>query len=396
MKTNNRKIVFYIILVLVIVAGGFYYWSMNSSDLSGGFAQSNGRIEATEIDIATKTAGRIDTILVKEGDFVQQGQELARMDTRALQEQLHEVQAQLRQAISAVVTAESGLVQRKSEKLAAQAVVRQREAELDAAQKRLNRSRVLVKTNAVSQQQVDDDTAQMQGAKAALEASKAQVAASIAAIDSAQAGIVQAKNRVEAATATERRITADLEDSILKAPRNGRIQYRVAEPGEVLGSGGRVLNMVDLSDVYMTFFLPTEQAGKVALGSEVHIILDAAPHIVIPAKTTFVASVAQFTPKTVETQNERLKLMFRVRARISPELLEKHLEYVKTGLPGKAYIRLDPQESWPTELEVRLPQWPINWWMMWLLIYSMSANITVITVRWMTSLLPFRPEKWWG
>ncbi|MBS0925820.1 HlyD family efflux transporter periplasmic adaptor subunit [Providencia sp. JGM181] len=356
MKINKRKVSFYLILVLAIIAVGYYYWSQNSSSLPEGFAQSNGRIEATEIDIATKTAGRIDTILVKEGDFVQQGQELARMDTRALQEQLHEVQAQLRQAISAVATAESGLVQRKSEKLAAQAVVRQREAELDAAQKRLNRSRVLVKTKAVSQQQVDDDTAQMQGAKAALEASKAQVAASTAAIDSAQAGIVQAKNRVEAATATERRITADLEDSILKAPRNGRIQYRVAEPGEVLGAGGRVLNMVDLSDVYMTFFLPTEQAGKVALGSEVHIILDAAPNIVIPAKTSFVASVAQFTPKTVETQNERLKLMFRVRARISPELLEKHLEYVKTGLPGKAYVRLDAQAAWPTDLEVRLPQ----------------------------------------
>ena len=356
MKINKRKVSFYLILILAIMAAGYYYWSQNSSSLPEGFAQSNGRIEATEIDIATKTAGRIDTILVKEGDFVQQGQELARMDTRALQEQLHEVQAQLRQAISAVATAESGLVQRKSEKLAAQAVVRQREAELDAAQKRLNRSRVLVKTKAVSQQQVDDDTAQMQGSKAALEASKAQVAASTAAIDSAQAGIVQAKNRVEAATATERRITADLDDSILKAPRNGRIQYRVAEPGEVLGAGGRVLNMVDLSDVYMTFFLPTEQAGKVALGSEVHIILDAAPNIVIPAKTSFVASVAQFTPKTVETQNERLKLMFRVRARISPELLEKHLEYVKTGLPGKAYVRLDAQAAWPTDLEVRLPE----------------------------------------
>ncbi|QLR03191.1 HlyD family secretion protein [Providencia rettgeri] len=356
MKINKRKVSFYLILVLAIMAAGYYYWSQNSSSLPEGFAQSNGRIEATEIDIATKTAGRIDTILVKEGDFVQQGQELARMDTRALQEQLHEVQAQLRQAISAVATAESGLVQRKSEKLAAQAVVRQREAELDAAQKRLNRSRVLVKTKAVSQQQVDDDTAQMQGSKAALEASKAQVAASTAAIDSAQAGIVQAKNRVEAATATERRITADLEDSVLKAPRNGRIQYRVAEPGEVLGAGGRVLNMVDLSDVYMTFFLPTEQAGKVALGSEVHIILDAAPNIVIPAKTSFVASVAQFTPKTVETQNERLKLMFRVRARISPELLKKHLEYVKTGLPGKAYVRLDAQAAWPIDLEVRLPE----------------------------------------
>lgn len=356
MKINKQKIISYVVIILIIIAGGFYYWSTSSSDLPASFAQSNGRIEATEIDIATKTAGRIDTITVREGDFVKEGQVLGKMDTRALQEQLHEVQAQLRQAISAVVTSESNLTQRQSEKLAAEAVVRQREAELDATQKRLNRSRVLVKTNAVSQQQVDDDTAQMQGSRAALEAAKAQVAASVATIDSAKAGIVQAKTRVEAATATERRITADLDDSVLKAPRDGRIQYRVAEPGEVLGAGGRVLNMVDLSDVYMTFFLPTEDAGKVALGSEVHIVLDAAPNIVIPAKTTFVASVAQFTPKTVETQNERLKLMFRVRARISPELLERHLEYVKTGLPGKAYVRLDPNAQWPTDLEVKLPQ----------------------------------------
>ena len=85
MKINKRKVSFYIILILAIAAAGYYYWNQNSSSLPDGFAQSNGRIEATEIDIATKTAGRIDTILVKEGDFVQQGQELARMDTRALQ-----------------------------------------------------------------------------------------------------------------------------------------------------------------------------------------------------------------------------------------------------------------------------------------------------------------------
>lgn len=278
------------------------------------------------------------------------------MDTRTLKEQLHEVQAQLNQAKSSVITAQSALSQRKSEQLAAQAVVRQRIAELDAAQKRLNRSRALVKTNAISIQQLDDDIARTEGARAAVEAAKAQETATIAAIESAKAGIIQANTKVDAATATERRILAELDDSILKAPRNGRVQYRVAEPGEVLGAGGRVLNMVDLSDVYMTFFLPTEAAGKAALGSEVHIILDAAPHIVIPAKTTYVASVAQFTPKTVETDNERLKLMFRVRARIAPELLEKHLEYVKTGLPGRAYIRLDHNQSWPTDLEVKLPQ----------------------------------------
>ncbi len=355
-KENKRKLVTYLVIILIIIAGGFYYWSERSNGLPEGFAQSNGRIEATEIDISTKTAGRIEAIYAKEGDFVKQDQILAKMDTRALQEQLHEVQAQLKQSQSGVVTAESSLIQRKSEKIAAQALVKQREAEVNAAQKRLVRSQQLVKTNAVSIQQLDDDLAQVQGARATLEASKAQVAASVAAIDSAQAGIVQAKSRVDAAIATERRVKADLEDSDLKAPRNGRVQYRVAEPGEVLGAGGRVLNMVDLSDVYMTFFLPTEDAGKVALGSEVHIILDAAPNLTIPAKASYVASVAQFTPKTVETDNERLKLMFRVRARIAPELLEKHLEYVKTGLPGKAYIRLDTTKEWPAELEVRLPQ----------------------------------------
>lgn len=124
----------------------------------------------------------------------------------------------------------------------------------------------------------------------------------------------------------------------------------------MLAAGGRVLNMVDLADVYMTFFLPTEQAGLLAIGSEVRIILDAAPDLVIPANISFVASVAQFTPKTVETSDERLKLMFRVKARIPPELLAEHLEYVKTGLPGMAYVRLDNQQPWPATLMVRLPQ----------------------------------------
>lgn len=355
---NQKKSRFFVysIILVAVAAAGIFWWKSQASTLPSGFAQSNGRIEATEIDISTKSPGRIDSILVQEGDFVKAGEVLAHMDTRTLKEQLHEVQAQLNQAKSSVVTAQSALSQRKSEQLAAQAVVRQRIAEFDAAQKRLNRSRALVKTNAISIQQLDDDIARTEGARAAVEAAKAQETATIAAIESAKAGIIQANTKVDAATATERRILAELDDSILKAPRNGRVQYRVAEPGEVLGAGGRVLNMVDLSDVYMTFFLPTEAAGKAALGSEVHIILDAAPHIVIPAKTTYVASVAQFTPKTVETDNERLKLMFRVRARIAPELLEKHLEYVKTGLPGRAYIRLDNNQSWPTDLEVKLPQ----------------------------------------
>lgn len=357
MKNQKRNRFFvYSIIVLVVIAAVIFWWKSQAPALPAGFAQSNGRIEATEIDISTKNPGRIESILVNEGDFVKAGEVLAIMDTRTLKEQLQEVQAQLNQAKSNIVTAQTALSQRQSEQHAAQAIVRQRIAELDAAQKRFHRSQSLVKTKAISIQQLDDDLAKTEGAKAAVEAAKAQALAAVAAINSAKSGIIQAETKVDAAAASERRIIAELDDSVLKAPRSGRVQYRVAEAGEVLSAGGRVLNMVDLSDVYMTFFLPTEDAGKAALGSEVHIILDAAPHIVIPAKTTYVASVAQFTPKTVETDNERLKLMFRVRARISPELLEKHLEYVKTGLPGRAYIRLDNKQPWPTDLEVKLPQ----------------------------------------
>jgi HlyD family secretion protein len=152
------------------------------------------------------------------------------------------------------------------------------------------------------------------------------------------------------ARATIERVKADIRDSDLRAPRGGRIQYRVAQPGEVVAGGGRVLNLVDLSDVYMTFFLPETMAGRVGLGSEVRLVLDAAPQYVIPARISFVADVAQFTPKTVETESERQKLMFRVRARIDPALLRRNIQHVKTGLPGMAYVRINPGTPWPEKL----------------------------------------------
>ena len=166
--------------------------------------------------------------------------------------------------------------------------------------------------------------------------------------------MVDAEASVEAARAAIESLTVEINDSTLKAPRDGRVQYRVAQPGEVLSAGGRVLNMVDLGDVYMTFFLPTSQAGRVALGTEIRLVLDAAPQYVIPANASFVADVAQFTPKTVETEEERQKLMFRIKAQIPPELLRKHIQQVKTGLPGMAYVKLDPEAEWPKRLSENL------------------------------------------
>ena len=232
----------------------------------------------------------------------------------------------------------------------------QKVAELDAAQKRHARSATLVKRNALPQQTLDDDLARLQSTQAALAAANAQVISADAGISATQAQVEEARSAVEAAQAGVDRLQADIDDSQLKAPRTGRVQYRVTQPGEVLGAGGKLLNLVDLTDVYMTFFLPERLAGRVALGSEVRLVIDAVPQYVIPAKVSFVASVAQFTPKTVETASERQKLMFRVRAQISQELLREHLNQVKTGLPGVAWVKLDAKAEWPQNLSVRVPE----------------------------------------
>jgi HlyD family secretion protein len=345
--------------VILVLAGGAALWawqSLRPHGLPEAFASSNGRIEATEVDLAAKIPGRIREILVKDGDLVAAGQVLARMDTEVLKAQRREAEAYLAEALVAIETAKAEVAQREAEKLAAQAVVEQRTAELGAAKKRFVRSENLEKVHALSTQELDDARARLQAETAAVSAAKAQVAASDAAIGTARSRVARAMSNVEAGRATIQRIQADLDDSELKSPRDGRVQYRVAEPGEVVAAGGRVLNLVDLGDVYMTFFLPTAKAGRVPLGAEVHLMLDAYPQYIIPAKATFVADVAQFTPKTVETEEERLKLTFRIKAHIDPELLRTNITRVKTGLPGTAYVRLDPTAEWPPELQIRVPQ----------------------------------------
>lgn len=321
-----------VIIVAVFLAQKYWFSETTATDIATG----NGRVEATEIAISAKNAGRVRELLVNEGDYVAAEQVVGYIESEALIAQLQQAEAEQRQAVNAVSTAYSQLAQRKSEKAALVAVLSQREAELTAALSRSRRTSSLALSGAASKQTAEDDVAQLRSAEAAVAAAKAQIDAADSGIAAAEAQIQSAKSVTEAAEATVNRVKVELRDNVLKAPRAGRIQYRVAQPGEIVGSGGRILNMIDLTDVYMTFFLPAAQAGRIAIGSEVRIILDAAPHVSIPAQISYVADVAQFTPKTVETASEREKLMFRVKAQIPPDVLQKHITQVKTGLPGVA------------------------------------------------------------
>ena len=343
------------LVIVAVAAVGWYAWTtLRAPADDAGLTKGNGRIEATEVDVATKLPGRVEAMLVSEGDFVKAGQPLARMLDSSLVAQRAEAMARQQQARYGVAGAQAQVALRESDQQAVQAQMRQREVELDAARRRLARSETLAKEGASSGQELDDDRAKASTAEATLAATRAQLKSAIAAVVAARAQVTASQSDVAAAEAAVARIDADLTDSTLKAPRDSRVQFLVAQPGEVLAGGGKVLNMVDLSDVSMTFFVPETVAGRIALGSEVRIVLDAAPQYVIPAKVSFIASVAQFTPKTVETESERQKLMFRVKARIDPELLQKHLEQVKTGVPGVAWVKTDPQAQWPARLAVKV------------------------------------------
>jgi len=320
------RTVLLLVIILAGAGGAYYWWQKLHPPLPPGIAFGNGRLEANEINIDTKYAARISEIMVDEGDLVKAGQVLARMDTRDLQASLKRAQASVQQAQRAVDEANAN--------------VDQQDAQVLLAKQEMDRALYTVQRGVETKELLDQRKQQLDSANAALIAAKARV--------------TQAEHAFEAATHDVELYTVQIDDNTLVAPRDGRIQYRVANIGEVLPAGGHVFAMLDTSDVYMDIYLPTEQAGGVRYGAEARIVLDAYPNVAIPAKVSFVSSQAQFTPKPVETQSERDKLMFRIRVQIDPERLRTRAEVVRSGLPGVAYVKTNPTVAWPAWLQ-RLP-----------------------------------------
>lgn len=319
-----------IAVALIAIGGGAYaFWLNNRAPgIPEGFALSNGRIEAERIDVAAKLPGRIAKILVSEGQWVKAGDLVARMDTAEIDAQLHQAEASVAQA--------------EQQKLQAEALLNQRISERQFAEEEFSRTEKLATNGHVTQEQVDH-------ARTILATADAGVAAASAGIDLAAATIAAAQASVE-------RLQSVRADADLAAPHDGRVQYVLAKTGEIVGAGGKVVTLTDLTDIYMTIFLPARDAGLLEIGSEARIILDPIPEYVIPANVTFVASTAQFTPKSVETVDERDQLMFRVKLSIPQELLEKYQQQAKAGVAGVGYVRLDGKLPWPDMLTVKLPQ----------------------------------------
>lgn len=314
----------------VVVGGGLVWWQTRPPSLPDGIAGGNGRIEVERVDVATKLPGRVSEIRVREGDLVEKDRIVGQMDVADLL-------AQRAAARAAVNRAVQGIARAKAEVGSAQ-------AQLALAEVEMKRSADLLDKAVSPQSLLDQRRAQRDVAAAGLEAAKAAVADAEAAKEAAEAQVAL--------------LQVNIDDMSLKAPVSGRVEYRLVDPGTVIAAGGKVATLLDLSDVTMTVFLPTRLVGRIEVGAPARIVLDAAKDWVIPAKVDFVAAEAQFTPKNVETADEREKLMYRVKLRIAPEVLDTWRPYVKAGLTGMGYVTTAPSAVWPARLEVRLPDPP--------------------------------------
>ncbi|MEP3279349.1 MAG: efflux RND transporter periplasmic adaptor subunit [Stappiaceae bacterium] len=320
-----------VIVACAVLAGGtvgYFYWQKVTAEATPtGFYRVNGRMEVQKVDISTKYAGRVNEINVDEGDTVKLGEVLVQMDVNELEAQLAAGQAGVEQASGNITKSE--------------AQVEIEKANLTLAQVQLDRSKELLKNDNTPQSTVDQREAQRDVYAASVKSAEAQVGLSKA-----------SKLQAEADT---RQVQVQIDEMTLDSPINGRVEYRLVQPGEVLSAGGRILTVLDLSNTYMTLFLPTDYVGRVAFGDEARIVLDAAQGYVIPATISFVSGDAQFTPKYVETTSERQTLMFRLKLQVPKDLLQKYANFVKPGMTGDGYVRIDPDAKWPESLKVKLP-----------------------------------------
>jgi HlyD family secretion protein len=329
MKVNRSVVIAAVAAVIVgAAAAGYVAWKQyEASALPEGIVSTNGRIEATQVDISTKIPGRVIEITPREGDMVSPGEVVARIDTS-------ETGAQLDQAKAAAELARQTVATRQAE-------VASDEAQAAFANEEMRRTATLVDKGWSTHEMYDKRKQELKSAEAALNAAKSQV-------DEAQAAVKTADAKVA-------ELQAVVDDSVIRSPVRGRVQYRLVEPGAVLPPGGKIATVIDLSDVYTTVFLPAPVAGRLKIGDEARVAVDAYPQYVFPATVSFVAPESQFTPKTVEVQSEREQLVFRVKLQAPLQLLKGIEDQVKAGLRGVGYVRTDPAVQWPPKLAVNLP-----------------------------------------
>jgi len=389
----KKPIVIILILVAVAVAGFYIYRGANKTPDNR--IVVSGNIELTEVNIAFKTAGRLIERTVDEGDTVKKGQVIARLDRDQLVAQRDREVAGLQSAESQLAQAQTSLQWEKDtlaadieqrtadvasnvarlaelkngarpqEKLDAQAAVDSAQSEVERSRKDWDRAQVLHRDDDISTAQFDQYRNRWETAVAALNSSKERQALVLAgprvevinaqvgqlermrgALKMAQANSLEMKRREQELTtraaeiarsrASIALIDSQLADTIAASPVDGVVLVKSADPGEVLSAGTTVVTIGDIEHPWLRGYVDETDLGKVKLGAKVKVTTDSYKGKVYDGRVSFISSEAEFTPKQIQTQQERVKLVYRIKIDLDNSSRE-----LKSNMPADAEIVLN-------------------------------------------------------
>ena len=349
-----RKVLLAVLLAAAVGGGWWLYQQQESTALPDFVFHSNGRLELNRLDVASLYPGRVERVLVAEGDAVKANEVLVELSSAQSSGQLAAAQAATLRAAELVQRARAGVTQAQQAVARADAEIaayrqQQKVAKLELDNAKQMRREDLVSASELAKRQADFEraTASVKAAQAARAEAQAAVAQGQAAVAEAEAGVKQATAQADTAASADA-------DMAIRSPLTARVEYRLVEPGTVIGAGSRVISLLDPADVSMNVFLPNATVGGLRVGDEARLVLDGID-AVFPAQVSFIASEAQFTPKAVETADEREKLVFRVKLKVPADVAQRYDRLLKGGMTGDGYVRRDSTQAWPLALEVRLP-----------------------------------------
>lgn len=335
----KKKVVIAVLIVALVAGGiGWYYRSQNGRNDSRIFVSGN--IEATEVDLAFRIGGQISELTIEEGDRLKAGQVVARLDTRTLLALKGAAESEIGAARAVLDELERG--SRKEDIEMARAVLNAAHHRLVNAQDEHSRYEGLYKQHAISASQYDARSTALKVAQAEYD----NAAQRLRELETGprEEQIRAAGKRLQRAEWELKKIELDLKYSMLETPVDAVVLVKSNESGEVVLPGSTVASVAKLDEVWLKGYVAESDLGRVKLGQKAEVTTDTYPDKKYEGTVTFISSRAEFTPKNVQTREERVKQVYRVKVTIP----NPHHE-LKIGMPAEGYILTDPLAGRPKE-----------------------------------------------
>lgn len=317
--------------LVILVAVAILVVTRRATDNTAAALSLSGTIEVTEANLGFKTAGRIREMSAQEGQKVKKGEKLAALDSAELEALVALYEAQVRETSARLAELVAG--SRPQEIEQARAQLSQAEADVKKARADFQRAQMLYQNGAVSAEQMEAATRAFEVAQS--QARKASEALSLVREGARKEDITAAEMRVQATRAQLRVAKERLDDSVLYAPFDGIILIKYSEAGETVGGGTPAYKLGDLANPWVKVYVKEDKLGHVKLGEKAEVKTDSFPRKLYEGKVSFISSEAEFTPKNVQTQEERVKLVFGVKVSV-----QNTNDELKPGMPADVRIKL--------------------------------------------------------